>query len=152
MRHVEWEAYTEVLLGQSGIYNTLHDESVHNKWSAWTNSVQDICWKKTESITPESVWKILYVHVPNQKQQKLDSKSVKCILVGYSSEKNGYKCFDPSTQMVRVTRDVVFEESASWYEPISYLSYSTKDEMNIKLKDDIDPSTQMVRGDSGFCL
>ena len=58
-----------------------------------------------------------YVHVPDEKRKKLDPKSEKCIPVGYSLEQKGYKCYNPSTQKVRVSRDVVFDESASWYEP-----------------------------------
>ena len=59
---------------------------------------------------------LAYVHIPDEKRQKLAPKSEKYILVGYSLEK-GYKCFNPSTRKVRVSRDVVFDESASWYEP-----------------------------------
>ena len=58
-----------------------------------------------------------YVHIPDKKRQKLDPKSKKCILVGYSLEQKGYKCFNPSTRKVRVSRDVVFDESTSWYAP-----------------------------------
>ena len=62
---------------------------------------------------------IAYVHIPDKQRQKLDPKSEKCILMGYSLEQKGYKCFNPSTRMVRVSRDVVFDESASWYAPAS---------------------------------
>ena len=41
---------------------------------------------------------IAYVHIPDEKRQKLDPKSEKCILVWYSLEQKGYKCFNPSTQ------------------------------------------------------
>ena len=58
-----------------------------------------------------------YVHIPDKKRQNLDPKSKKCILVGYSLELKGYKCFNPSTRKVRVSRDVVFDESTSWYAP-----------------------------------
>ena len=34
----------------------------------------------------------------------------------YSLEEKGYKCYNPSTQKVRVSRDIIFDESASWYE------------------------------------
>ena len=37
--------------------------------------------------------------------------------VGYSDEQKGYKCYNPRTKQVRVSRDVVFDESASWYLP-----------------------------------
>ena len=58
---------------------------------------------------------IAFQHIPDEKQQKLDHKSEKCILVGYSYEQKGYKCFNPSTRKVRVSRHVVFNESASCY-------------------------------------
>ena len=58
---------------------------------------------------------IAYLYIPDEKRQKLDPKSEKCIHVGYSPEQKRSKCFNPSTQKVRVSRDVVFDESASWY-------------------------------------
>ena len=58
---------------------------------------------------------IAYVHIPDGKWQKLDPKSDKCILVGYSPEQKGYKFFNPFTWKVYVSRDVVFDESTSWY-------------------------------------
>ena len=39
------------------------------------------------------------------------------ILIGYSLEQKGYKCYNPSTRKVRVSRDIIFEESTSWYTP-----------------------------------
>ena len=44
------------------------------------------------------------------------SKSKKCIVIGYLLEQKGYKCYNPSIQKARVSRDVVWDESASWYE------------------------------------
>ena len=43
---------------------------------------------------------IAYVHIPDEKQQNLDPKSERCILVGYSLEQKGYKCYNPSTRKV----------------------------------------------------
>ena len=37
---------------------------------------------------------IAYVHVPNEKQIKLDPKLEKCIFVGYSHDQKGYKCYN----------------------------------------------------------
>ena len=59
----------------------------------------------------------MYVHVPKEKRRKLDAKAEKCILVGYLDEQKGYKCYNPSTKQARVSRDVVFDESVSWYLP-----------------------------------
>ena len=60
-----------------------------------------------------------YVHVPKEKQRKLDAKAEKCILVGSSDEQKGYKCYNPRTKQARMSRDVVFDESASWYLPLT---------------------------------
>ena len=83
---------------------------------------------------------VVYVHVPKEKWRKLDAKSGKCILVGYSNKQNGYKCYNPRTKQDRrrllvcfqnviifiiifyfpqfyFCHDVMFDESASWYLP-----------------------------------
>ena len=41
---------------------------------------------------------IAYVHLPDEKQRNLDPKSEKMILVSYSFEQKGYKCFNPATR------------------------------------------------------
>jgi len=53
---------------------------------------------------------ITYVHVLNEKRSKLDRKAEKCIFIGYSLEQKGYRCFNPSTQELQMSRDVVFDE------------------------------------------
>nr|GEU80705.1 retrovirus-related Pol polyprotein from transposon TNT 1-94 [Tanacetum cinerariifolium] len=45
---------------------------------------------------------------------KLDEKSVKCIVVGYSPQSKAYKLYDPLNGKVLISRDVVFNENASW--------------------------------------
>ena len=47
----------------------------------------------------------------------MDAKAEKCILVDYSDEQKGYKWYNPLTKQARVSRDIVFDESASWYLP-----------------------------------
>ncbi|MCO5600558.1 hypothetical protein L7F22_054672 [Adiantum nelumboides] len=60
------------------------------------------------------VW---YVHVPNEARKKMEPKAAKCILLGYSVETKGYKCYDPMTRQVYVRRDVIFCEHEPWYKP-----------------------------------
>ena len=38
-----------------------------------------------------------YVHIPQEKQQKLDPKSETFILIWYSLEQKEYICYNPST-------------------------------------------------------
>eukprot|EP00253_Pinus_taeda_P023270 PITA_23270 len=51
-----------------------------------------------------------YVHVPKEKLTKLDSKSEKCIFIGYKDGLKGYKLWNPVTRNVVYSRDVVFRE------------------------------------------
>ena len=67
-----------------------------------------------EDKTPQEVWTgkkpslshlrvfgcDAYVHVPKEKQTKLDSKSEKCIFIGYKDGLKGYKLWNPVTKKV----------------------------------------------------
>ncbi|KAL4017192.1 hypothetical protein IC575_024868 [Cucumis melo] len=55
-----------------------------------------------------------YAHIPDQKRSKLDDKSEKYVFVGYDASSKGYKLFNPVTKKTIVSRDVVFDEEASW--------------------------------------
>lgn len=52
----------------------------------------------------------VYVHVPSQFRSKLDPRAIKCVFLGYSSNKKEYKCFDPQTKTFHVSMDVSFLE------------------------------------------
>ncbi|KAK9121298.1 hypothetical protein Syun_018915 [Stephania yunnanensis] len=89
-----------------------------------------------KDMTPEEAWSgskpsvehfrifgcIGYVHVPDVKRTKLDDKSVKCIMIGYSSESKAFKMFDPIEKKVRISRDVIFEEEKKWNWDDSHLA------------------------------
>jgi len=53
-----------------------------------------------------------YVHVPKDERSKIDSKSKKCIFLGYSTVTKGYRFYDSSTKKIIFSRDVVFDELA----------------------------------------
>ncbi|KAJ9539061.1 hypothetical protein OSB04_031794 [Centaurea solstitialis] len=55
-----------------------------------------------------------YAHIPNQKRGKLDEKSEKAILVGYSYNAKAYKLYNPLTKKVITSRDVIFDEDKTW--------------------------------------
>jgi hypothetical protein len=74
--------------------------------------------------TPEEAWSgikpsvdhfrvfgcVSHVHVPDSRRVKLDAKSLKCILLGVSEESKAYRLFNPTSNKIIVSRDVVFEE------------------------------------------
>ncbi|XP_048628721.1 uncharacterized protein LOC125599498 [Brassica napus] len=57
-----------------------------------------------------------YVLVPGELRKKLDAKSTKAMFIGYSITQKGYKCYDPITGRVLVSRDVKFIEGKGYYE------------------------------------
>ncbi|MCO5608367.1 hypothetical protein L7F22_062576 [Adiantum nelumboides] len=58
---------------------------------------------------------IAYVYVLDELRTKLDPKTEKCVFIGYFVEQKGYKCYDHVMRQVRVSKDVVFDEMATWY-------------------------------------
>lgn len=36
-----------------------------------------------------------YVHIPEEKRQKLDKKAIKMVLVGYDMQSKAYRCYNP---------------------------------------------------------
>lgn len=84
------------------------------------------CPKKSlNGKTPYELWKgkkpnllhmrifgsVAMVHVPKEKRQKWDKKSIKLIFMGYCENSKGYRLMDPETHKVVTSRDVVFIES-----------------------------------------
>jgi len=50
-----------------------------------------------------------HVHVPKVKITKLDSKSERCVFIGYKNGLKGYKLWNPETRKVVYNQDVVLE-------------------------------------------
>ena len=59
---------------------------------------------------------IAYVHIPSQFRSKLDPSAIKCVFLGYASNKKGYKCYDPNTKKIYVSMDVSFLENQSFFD------------------------------------
>jgi hypothetical protein len=54
-----------------------------------------------------------FVH--SQDENKLEPRARKCIFIGYSSTKKGYKCFDPLANRFYFSRDVIFNENLMYH-------------------------------------
>jgi hypothetical protein len=87
---------------------------------------------------------IAYVHVPNEKRSKLDPKAEKCIFIGYSLEQKGYRCFNPSTWKLQVSRDVVFDEMVSWYPPLKITEDG--EVRNGDVSSNVEQESQLING------
>ncbi|KAF7144421.1 hypothetical protein RHSIM_Rhsim04G0200400 [Rhododendron simsii] len=57
---------------------------------------------------------IAYAKIPEANRTKLEDKGMKCIFVVYGDRTMGYRLYNPVTQKVIFSRDVIFEENESW--------------------------------------
>ncbi len=65
---------------------------------------------------------------PKETRTKLDSKNVKCIFISYCEETKGYKLYNPRSQYVIISCDVVFDESKNFNKElmVSRLDFGSK--------------------------
>ena len=54
-----------------------------------------------------------YVHIPKEKQTKMDPSGKKGVFVGYSETSKAYRIYIPSQRQIEVNRDVTFHEEAA---------------------------------------
>lgn len=87
------------------------------------NKTPEEAWSGTKpSVAHFRVFGCLsYAHVPDCKRTKLDNKSLKCVLLGISEESKAYRLYDPLSQKVLISRDVIFNEEESWTWDDSYV-------------------------------
>ncbi|MCO5566959.1 hypothetical protein L7F22_020642 [Adiantum nelumboides] len=89
---------------------------------------------------------VCYVHVPNEARKKMEPNAMKCIFLGYLVEKKGYKCYDPTTRKVYVSRDVRFCEHEPWYKPKPVIiEVEYEEQENVRhVVDEPGPSTRTI--------
>ncbi|RDX70624.1 hypothetical protein CR513_50118, partial [Mucuna pruriens] len=58
---------------------------------------------------------VAFVHSHNPHRGKLDPKTVKCVFIGYPSNKKGFKYYHPLSRRFFVSMDVTFHETQSFF-------------------------------------
>ncbi|KAG8472686.1 hypothetical protein CXB51_034612 [Gossypium anomalum] len=73
-------------------------------------------FKPISSILPLKIFGCtVFIQNIAPNKSKLDPKSLKCVLVGYSSLKKGYKCYHPPSKRFFTTMDITFYEQDSYF-------------------------------------
>ncbi|XP_068319497.1 uncharacterized protein [Pyrus communis] len=112
------------MLSAKQIPKTFWPEAVN-----WTVHVLNRCpTLAVKNKTPKKAWNghkpsvdhfrifgcIAHAHVLDNRRVKLDAKSCKCILLGVSEESKAYRLYEPVSQKIIISRDVVFEDDQQW--------------------------------------
>ena len=77
-----------------------------------------------QNKTPEEAWSgvkptvdyyrvfgcVAHAHIPDQTRSKLDDKSKRCVFLGVSDESKTYKLYDPHSEKIIISKDVIFQE------------------------------------------
>jgi len=74
-------------------------------------------------IKPRIFGCVAFVHLHKNQRTKLEPCVVRCIFLGYGTNKKGYRCYDPNKNRVYITMDVTFVESDKFYS--SHISASS---------------------------
>lgn len=56
-----------------------------------------------------------FVLLNNNEWTKLSPKSILCVFLGYGIEQKGYRCYDPKSNRLRISRNVTFHEQIPFY-------------------------------------
>jgi hypothetical protein len=65
-------------------------------------------------VPPKKFGCVCFVHNTSPRLSKLDAKSHKCVFIGYSSGKKGYKCYNSMKKKIFESLNVNFREIASY--------------------------------------
>ncbi|RDY07811.1 hypothetical protein CR513_08019, partial [Mucuna pruriens] len=58
---------------------------------------------------------VAFVHSHDPHHGKLDPRAIKCVFIGYPSNKKGFKCYHPLSCRFFVSMDVTFHETQSYF-------------------------------------
>jgi hypothetical protein len=79
-----------------------------------------------------------------RKRSKLNPKAEKCIFIRYFLEQKRYRCFNPSTRKLQVSRDVVFDKMINWYSPLKVAEDG--EARNGDVSSNVEQESQLISG------
>ncbi|KZV28520.1 hypothetical protein F511_15600 [Dorcoceras hygrometricum] len=129
--------------------------------------------KSLKNVTPQETWSgqtpgvhhlrifgsIAYAQVPEQERSKLDDRSRKLVFIGYNENSKGYKLFSPDSRRIVISRDVEFDEDATWnwrsktendsYDIFPYFDEETDMEQEVEQQDPTPPPSSGLSNTPG---
>ena len=99
------EATKIVVYIQNRSHNNIIDNTTLEELFTENNSSVDHLWI---FVSPA------YIHVPKDKQKKLDSTSIKGIFMGYSLSSKSYRIYIKEGIYIELSRDVIFDENKAY--------------------------------------
>ena len=114
-QHVPKSYWGEAVLTSTHIINRLPSTTLGLKTPMEVLSFFYPNVQTSNNLTPRIFGCTSFVHVHNNNRGKLDPRAIKCIFVGYSSTKKGYKCYHPPSRRFFVIADVTFDEGRSYF-------------------------------------
>jgi transposase InsO family protein len=75
--------------------------------------------KNAFKVPPKTFGCVCFVHNTTPGVSKLDIPAHKCVFVGYSRDKKGYRCFDPVKRKMYESMDMTFRESEPYFSSAS---------------------------------
>jgi len=130
------EFWGQAVLAAAHVHNHLPSRSYNDMapLEYWTGKPPGIGHMR---IVGSSTWG----HVPKEKRQMLDRKSIKCILIGYeeSAGSRVYRVYDAEKKRIFCSRDVIIDQSPIAMQPeaqrdttIGWQNYATTQELEDK--------------------
>jgi len=101
--------WLEALASFIHVWNRLPSSSTALKSTATTP--YELWYKKKPDLSHLRVWGCrAYVHVQKDKRKKLDWHMTPCIFIGFPSNYQGWKCWDPASKKTVISERVEFDE------------------------------------------
>ena len=83
-------------------------EVLHLRWTIWLHI--DVFMEANQTCRISRCLDVKCICTFLKKIERWDSKTKKCIFVGYSITSKGYRLYDPVSRKICVSRDVLFDE------------------------------------------
>ncbi|KAK3009710.1 hypothetical protein RJ639_013759 [Escallonia herrerae] len=93
---------------------------------------------------------IAYAHIDKEERKKLDSKSQKCVFIGYGGDEYGYCLWDYEHNKIIRSRDVIFDESRLYKHRLQEHGIEKENKEYMELDEPEDGQIRVSPGNSSY--